>query len=202
MSTKIYHQIEECFRSFSWEVMEWKYLLKPKFFVDQWIVLLLRRICVMRIKRARNLRQAQLTRKGNYDENISSLIQFFPLFFYQVHERELKKLQRSLCFLLKLRKKGAKSGRKKISEYKDNLFRYFLTTLYWVVLKRTVFVFVRNRNLLGSCVFGDSLSSLRNGVFREFTGKEESDGRLDLPRRDRRLLVDLGQHASLKCNRN
>ena len=49
-----------------------------------------------------------------------------------------------------------------------------------VVLKRTVFVETRHF-LLGRCVFGDSLGSLRDGMFSQLSWEEKPDGGLDLP---------------------
>ena len=52
-------------------------------------------------------------------------------------------------------------------------------------------------NLLRGSVFGDRLGSLGNGMFRQFPGKEETDGGLDFSGRDSRLLVVLSQSGGL-----
>ena len=52
-------------------------------------------------------------------------------------------------------------------------------------------------NLLGAGVLGDGLGSLRDGVLSQFTGEEESDGGLDLPRGDGSPLVVVGETRSL-----
>ena len=49
------------------------------------------------------------------------------------------------------------------------------------------------RHLLGAGVLGDGLGTFRNGVFGQFTGEEEPDGGLDLPRGDGGSLVVVGQ---------
>lgn len=51
-------------------------------------------------------------------------------------------------------------------------------------------------SLLASGVFGHSFSSFANCVFRQFTGKNEPDGCLDLARADSRLPVVLSQAGS------
>ena len=70
-----------------------------------------------------------------------------------------------------------------------------------VVLKRTDWFKRRNgcrrENLLGAGVLGDSLGAFRDGVFGQFTGQEETDGRLDLAARDGRALVVVGQTRRL-----
>ncbi len=73
---------------------------------------------------------------------------------------------------------------------------------HMVVLKRTD-LFKKTRrsqkreNLLGAGVFGNSLGAFRDGVFGQFTGQEETDGRLDLAARDGRALVVVGQTRRL-----
>ena len=72
---------------------------------------------------------------------------------------------------------------------------------HMVVLKRTD-LFKRREgrrreNLLGAGVFGNSLGAFRDGVFGQFTGQEETDGRLDLAARDGRALVVVGQTRRL-----
>ena len=52
-------------------------------------------------------------------------------------------------------------------------------------------------NLLGAGVLGDGLGSLRDGVLGQLSGKEETDGGLDLARGDRGPLVVVSQTASL-----
>ena len=49
------------------------------------------------------------------------------------------------------------------------------------------------QDLLGAGVLGDGLGTFRNGVFGQFTGEEEPDGGLDLPRSDGGSLVVVGQ---------
>lgn len=60
-----------------------------------------------------------------------------------------------------------------------------------MVLKRTVGgkYKVPLNFLLGAGVLGDSLGALRDGVLGQFTGKEETDSGLDLPRGDGGSLV-------------
>ena len=52
-------------------------------------------------------------------------------------------------------------------------------------------------NLFGGGVFGDGLGALRDGVLGQFTGEEEPDGGLDLPRGDGGPLVVVSQTAGL-----
>ena len=52
-------------------------------------------------------------------------------------------------------------------------------------------------SLLRAGVLGDSLGTLRNGVLSQFTGEEESDSSLDLPRGDGGPLVVVGETGSL-----
>ena len=52
-------------------------------------------------------------------------------------------------------------------------------------------------DLLGACVLGDGLGALRDGVLGQFTGEEEPDGCLDLPRGDGGPLVVVGETAGL-----
>ena len=70
-----------------------------------------------------------------------------------------------------------------------------------VVLKRTDWFKRREgrrrENLLGAGVLGDSLGAFRDGVFGQFTGQKETDGRLDLAARDGRALVVVGQTRRL-----
>ena len=49
------------------------------------------------------------------------------------------------------------------------------------------------QDLLGAGVLGDGLGTFRNGVFGQFTGEEEPDGGLDLPRGDGGSLVVVSQ---------
>jgi hypothetical protein len=51
--------------------------------------------------------------------------------------------------------------------------------------------------LLGAGVLGDSLGTLRNGVLSQFTGEEETDSGLDLPRGDGGSLVVVGETGGL-----
>ena len=55
-------------------------------------------------------------------------------------------------------------------------------------------------NLLGGCVFGDSLSPFRDGMFGQFTREQEADSCLDLPRGDGGTFVVMSQARSLSCN--
>lgn len=57
-----------------------------------------------------------------------------------------------------------------------------------------------NHLLGGRRVFGDGLGAFGNGVLGEFTGEDESDGGLDLTRRDGGLLVVCGEFGSLSSN--
>ena len=43
--------------------------------------------------------------------------------------------------------------------------------------------------LLGGCVLGDSLGSLRDGMFSQLSWKQKPDGGLDFPGGDGRSLV-------------
>ena len=52
-------------------------------------------------------------------------------------------------------------------------------------------------NLLGAGVLGHGLGSLRDGVLGQLSGKEETDGGLDLARGDGGPLVVVSQTASL-----
>lgn len=76
--------------------------------------------------------------------------------------------------------------------------------MYFVVLKRTVTKrrrrYLRNRErsprgrrLFRTSVLGHGLRTLANGVLREFTGKQETNGRLDLAARNRRPLVVMSE---------
>ena len=53
---------------------------------------------------------------------------------------------------------------------------------------------------LSRCVLGHSLGALRHSVLGKLTGQDEADGRLDLPRRQRRALVVAGQLGSLRSD--
>ena len=52
-------------------------------------------------------------------------------------------------------------------------------------------------SLLRAGVLGDSLGTLRNGVLSQFTGEEETDGGLDLPRGDCGSLVVVSETGCL-----
>ena len=54
--------------------------------------------------------------------------------------------------------------------------------------------------LLGGGVLGDGLGPLGDGVFGEFSGEEETHGRLDFSGGDGGLLVVLGQSVRLAGN--
>ena len=68
-----------------------------------------------------------------------------------------------------------------------------------VALKRAGGVGIgwKQYSLLGAGVLGDSLSSLRDSVLGQLTGKEEPHGSLDLPGGDGGPLVVVGQAAGL-----
>ena len=68
-----------------------------------------------------------------------------------------------------------------------------------VALKRAGGVGIRWKqySLLGAGVLGDSLGSLRDGVFGQLTGQEEPDSSLDLPGGDGGPLVVVGKTAGL-----
>ena len=71
-----------------------------------------------------------------------------------------------------------------------------------VALKRAGGVGIRWKqySLLGAGVLGDSLGSLRDGVFGQLTGQEEPDSSLDLPGGDGGPLVVVGKTAGLSSN--
>ena len=52
-------------------------------------------------------------------------------------------------------------------------------------------------SLLGAGVLGDSLSTLRDSVLGQFTGEEETDSGLDLPRGDGGSLVVVSETGGL-----
>ena len=54
---------------------------------------------------------------------------------------------------------------------------------YFVVLKKTVFVFATVWHLLAARVFCDSLGALTNSVFGQLTGQKKTHGSLGFPRR-------------------
>ena len=56
------------------------------------------------------------------------------------------------------------------------------------------------KNLLGAGVLGDSLGSLRDGVFGQLSREEETDSSLDFPGGDGGPLVVVGKTASLCGN--
>ena len=68
-----------------------------------------------------------------------------------------------------------------------------------VALKRAgwVVIYRKQHSLLGAGVLGDSLGSLRDGVFGQLTGQEEPDSSLDLPGGDGGPLVVVGKTAGL-----
>ena len=57
-----------------------------------------------------------------------------------------------------------------------------------------------SKSLLRAGVLGDGLGSLRDGVFGQFSGEEETDSSLDFPGGDGGPLVVVGQTASLGGN--
>ena len=65
-----------------------------------------------------------------------------------------------------------------------------ICTLYWS----------SSIKLLGAGIFGNSLGTLRDGVFGQFTGEKEPDGSLDLPGGDGGPLVVVGQFGSLSSD--
>jgi hypothetical protein len=58
--------------------------------------------------------------------------------------------------------------------------------------------FEGRRCLCGALELGDSLGALRHGVLGKLTGKEKTDGSLDLAGRESALLVVAGKTAGLK----
>ena len=56
------------------------------------------------------------------------------------------------------------------------------------------------RGNLGRRELGHGLGSLRNGVLGQLSRQNQADGRLDLARRDSRLLVVAGQVGRLNAN--
>ena len=58
----------------------------------------------------------------------------------------------------------------------------------------------RELDLLGAGVLGDSLGSLRHGMFGQLSGEEETDSGLDLPRGDGGPLVVVGKTAGLSSD--
>ena len=60
-----------------------------------------------------------------------------------------------------------------------------------------MFVVSSKLNLLGAGVLGDGLGSLRDGVFGQLSGEEETDSSLDFPGGDGGPLVVVGQTACL-----
>ena len=75
-----------------------------------------------------------------------------------------------------------------------------------MVLRRTVVSQHKMRmnddaaDLLAAGVFGDSLGSLGHGVLGKLSGKEETDGSLDLPRSESGASVVVGKAAGLGSN--
>ena len=70
-----------------------------------------------------------------------------------------------------------------------------------VVLKRTGVCWSQTGDgLLGAGVFGDGLSSLRDGMFCQLSWQQKPDRSLDLPRSDGRPLVVVGKTAGLGGN--
>jgi len=61
-------------------------------------------------------------------------------------------------------------------------------------------VVVVDQVLLGAGVLGDSLGSLADCVFGQFSRKQQSYSGLDLSAADCRSLVVVGQSGSLSCN--
>ena len=67
--------------------------------------------------------------------------------------------------------------------------------------ERTEFWFLLEvRNLFGAGVLGDSLGSLRDGVFGQLTGQEEPDSGLDLSAGDGGTPVVVGEAGGLSSN--
>ena len=60
--------------------------------------------------------------------------------------------------------------------------------------------FLANFCLLGLGVFGDSLSTLRDGMFGKFTGKEKSDSGLNFSRWNRSFFIVSSKSVSLRGN--
>ncbi len=70
-----------------------------------------------------------------------------------------------------------------------------------VALKRAGVLYEEiTHSLLGAGVLGDGLGSLRDGVLGQFSGKEEPDRGLDLPRGDGGPLVVVGKAGGLGSN--
>ena len=71
--------------------------------------------------------------------------------------------------------------------------------MLWCALKRALCLLkgVPKHNLLGACVLGDGLRAFRNGVLGQLSRQQETDGCLDLPRRDGGAAVVVGQTGSL-----
>ena len=78
-----------------------------------------------------------------------------------------------------------------------------------VALKRAVCCFGIRANksprdgghhLLGTGVFGDGLGAFRQGVLGQLSGQKQMDGRLDLPGRDGRAFVVVGQTGGLSVD--
>ena len=63
--------------------------------------------------------------------------------------------------------------------------------------KSTVVCCCLLRCLLGACVLGHSLGSLRHGVLGELTGQEQTDGSLDFPGGDGGTPVVVGKTRGL-----
>ena len=59
---------------------------------------------------------------------------------------------------------------------------------------------MKDDNLLGAGVLGDSLGSLRDGVLGQLTGQEEPDSSLDFTRGDGGPLVVVSKTGSLSSN--
>jgi hypothetical protein len=66
--------------------------------------------------------------------------------------------------------------------------------------KSTVCLWLSSRSLLGACVLGHSLGSLRHGVLGQLTGQKQTDSGLDLSAGDGGPLVVVGQAGCLCSN--
>lgn len=71
--------------------------------------------------------------------------------------------------------------------------------MFWLALKRAVCAksVPKDNFLLGGGVLGHGLGALRHGVLGKFTGEEQADSRLDLPRGDGGALVVVRKAAGL-----
>jgi len=72
-----------------------------------------------------------------------------------------------------------------------------------LALKRAVGLFIQfvvGRSFIERSVFGDGLGSFRDSVFGQFSGQEETNGSLNLPRTDGDSFVDVRETRGFTCN--